>query len=130
MAEKCLKYNGLSEETQLDRGQRQPKKPLRDASDVNATSWTLFNALKTTSLLIVFASGGGVKCSRQRLSIPKIHALDVVCVGAFGTLTDWWVPTLTIKATGRDSCKHALTPGFVGWLCVDLTLCSTMVTTK
>jgi hypothetical protein len=41
--------------------------------------------------------------NRSRLGIPKSHALDAACVGNIESLTDWEVPSLLIKATGRGS---------------------------
>ncbi|WP_144049469.1 RNA-guided endonuclease IscB [Vreelandella massiliensis] len=103
---KRLKANGLSADTRLERVQRELKRPLRDASAVNATRWALFNALKATGLPVTVASGGRTKFNRNLLDIPKTHALDAACVGAFETLHDWTVPTLTIKATGRGSYQR------------------------
>ena len=116
---KRLKANGLSADAQLERVQRQLKQPMRDASAVNATRWALFSALKTTDLPVAVSSGGRTKYNRQRLNIPKTHALDAACVGAFGKLYDWTVPTLTIKAMGRGSyqrtrlTKHGFPRGFL-----------------
>ncbi|MGP8288590.1 RNA-guided endonuclease IscB [Halomonas sp. AOP7-C1-8] len=103
---KRLKANGLSADARLERVQRQLKQPLRDASAVNATRWALFNALKTTGLPVAVASGGRTKYNRQRLGIPKTHALDAACVGAFGWLHDWTASTLTIKCTGRGNYQR------------------------
>jgi 5-methylcytosine-specific restriction endonuclease McrA len=104
---KRLKANGLSADVRLGRVQRQLKQPLRDASAVNATRWALFNTLKTaTGLPVAVASGGRTKYNRQRLGVPKTHALDAACVGAFDMLHDWTVPTLMIKCTGRGSYQR------------------------
>ncbi|MGM0521280.1 MAG: RNA-guided endonuclease IscB, partial [Pseudomonadota bacterium] len=103
---KRLKANGLTADAGLERVQRQLKQPLRDASAVNATRWALFNALKATGFPVTVTSGGRTKYNRQRLDIPKTHALDAACVGAFNTLNDWTVPTLIIKATGRGSYQR------------------------
>ncbi|AVI64321.1 HNH endonuclease [Halomonas sp. GFAJ-1] len=114
-----LKANGHTADARLDRVQRQLKQPLRDASAVNATRWALFNALKATNLPVSVASSGRTKYNRQRLGIPKTHALDAACIGAFGTLNDWQVPTLTIKAMGRGSyqrtrlTKHGFPRGYL-----------------
>ncbi|BCA92486.1 hypothetical protein [Vreelandella aquamarina] len=65
------------------------------------------------------SSGGRTKYNRQRLNIPKTHALDAACVGAFEKLHDWTVPTLTIKAMGRGSyqrtrlTKHGFPRGYL-----------------
>lgn len=79
----------------------QVKKPLRDAAAVNVTRWSLFNALKATSLPVEVASGGRTKYNRMRLNIPKTHALDAACVGNVDNIAGQDQPTLTIKAMGR-----------------------------
>lgn len=103
---KRLKKNKLSAETRYQRVIREQKRPLRDASAVNATRWALFNALKETGLPVTTGSGGLTKYNRQRLGIPKTHALDAACVGNFETLNDWNRPTLVIKAMGRGSYQR------------------------
>ncbi|WP_344701453.1 RNA-guided endonuclease IscB [Halomonas cibimaris] len=103
---KRLKATGMSASAQLERVQRQLKQPLRDASAVNATRWALFNALKATGLPVTVGTGGRTKYNRQRLGIPKTHALDAACVGPMDALHHWQVPTLTIKATGRGSYQR------------------------
>ena len=116
---KRLKANGHTANARLERVQRQLKQPLRDASAVNATRWALFSALNATGLPVTVASGGRTKYNRQRLNIPKSHALDAACVGAFEKLHDWTVPTLTIKAMGRGSyqrtrlTKHGFPRGYL-----------------
>jgi len=57
------------------------KKPLKDATAVNATRWALFNALKQTGLSVEGSSGGKTKFNRCRLSLPKHHYIDAACVG-------------------------------------------------
>ncbi len=84
------------------------KEPLRDAAAVNATRWTLANALKSTGLPVELASGGRTKFNRCTLSIPKTHALDAACVGQLVSLENWQRPTLTIKAMGRGSYQRTL----------------------
>ncbi|MYL24192.1 HNH endonuclease [Halomonas alkaliantarctica] len=116
---KRLKANGLSAGARLERVQRQLKQPLRDASAVNSTRWALLTALNATGLPVAVTSGGRTKYNRQRLDIPKTHALDAACVGAFDLLHDWTVPTLTIKCTGRGSyqrtrlTKHGFPRGYL-----------------
>lgn len=87
----------------IDAGQRPS---LRDASAVNSTRWALFGALKATGLPVTAGTGGRTKWNRQRLGIPKGHALDAACVGTVETVSDWNVPVLTIKATGRGSYQR------------------------
>jgi 5-methylcytosine-specific restriction endonuclease McrA len=93
----------------LARIKAQAKRPLKDAAAVNATRWALVKALKETGLPVETASGGKTKWNRSRLGIPKAHALDAACVGDIEALTDWKVPVLSIKATGRGSyCRTRL----------------------
>ncbi|MDT8878368.1 RNA-guided endonuclease IscB [Halomonas saccharevitans] len=103
---KRLKKNGLSAEMRYQHVVHEQARPLRDASAVNATRWSLLNALKTTRLSVNAGSGGLTKYNRQRLDIPKTHALDAACVGNFETLYDWNRPTLVIKAMGRGSYQR------------------------
>ena len=77
------------------------KAPLKDAAAVNATRWSLFNALNATGLPVTVASGGRTKFNRLQLGIPKTHALDAACVGEIANLAAWNKPTLQIKCTGR-----------------------------
>jgi 5-methylcytosine-specific restriction endonuclease McrA len=79
------------------------KRPLKDAEAVNSTRWALFNRLKQTGLPVETGSGGRTKWNRQRLGIPKTHALDAACVGKLDALSRWNMPCLTIKATGRGA---------------------------
>jgi len=85
---------------------KQAKKPLRDASAVNATRWALYQALKDTGLPVEVATGGRTKYNRSRLGVPKTHALDAACVGDVQQLFGWEIPTLAIKASGRGSYKR------------------------
>lgn len=77
------------------------KRPLKDAAAVNATRWTLVAALTQTCLPVECATGGRTKFNRIKLSIPKTHALDAVCVGELSAVSGWRRATLQIKSTGR-----------------------------
>ncbi|MFN2381334.1 MAG: RNA-guided endonuclease IscB [Guyparkeria sp.] len=87
----------------IDAGKRPS---LRDASAVNSTRWAMFQALKATDLPIAVGTGGRTKLSRQRLAIPKGHARDAACVGKVEAVTNWNVPVLAIKASGRGSYQR------------------------
>ncbi len=84
----------------------QAKRPLKDAAAVNATRWTLANALKATGVPVELASGGRTKFNRHQLRIPKTHALDAVCVGKVEAVSGWQKPTLAVKCTGRGSYQR------------------------
>ena len=77
------------------------KAPLKDAAAVNSTRWALYRRLQATGLPVITGSGGLTQYNRQRLGIPKTHALDAACVGPVTAITHWNVPTLTVRATGR-----------------------------
>jgi 5-methylcytosine-specific restriction endonuclease McrA len=98
-----------NQQARLNRILKQCKKPLRDASVVNSTRWTLYQTLKNTGLSVEVGAGGRSKFNRCRLGIPKTHALDAACDGEVEIVGGggWWdVPTLAIKATGRGSYKR------------------------
>jgi hypothetical protein len=92
--------------TVLARIKATAKRPLKDAAVVNATRWALFNALKAIGLPVETGSGGRTKWNRSRLGIHKTHALDAACVGEVDALSQWDVPSLSIKATGRGSYQR------------------------
>ena len=92
----------------LQKIKSQAKKPLKDAASVNSTRWKLAEKLKATKLPVELASGGRTKWNRIRLSIPKSHSLDALCVGNVGIVVNWNIPTLEIKCTGRGSYKRTL----------------------
>ncbi|RAR59048.1 HNH endonuclease [Onishia taeanensis] len=114
-----LKANKLSAETRYQRVIREQKRPLRDASAVNATRWALHGALANTGLPVEIASGSQTKFNRRQLGVPKTHALDAACVGQVNALHGWQVPTLSIKAMGRGSyqrtrlTKHGFPRGYL-----------------
>jgi len=81
----------------------QAKRPLKDATAVNATRWALFNALKATGLKVSTGSGGLTKFNRTRLGLPKTHWLDAACVGDTPTLEVLTTKPLLIQATGHGS---------------------------
>ena len=86
--------------------QAQAKAPLKDAAAVNSTRWALYRPLQATGLPVITGSGGRTQYNRQRLGIPKTHALDAACVGPVTAITHWNVPTLTVRATGRGSYQR------------------------
>lgn len=86
----------------------QARRPLKDATAVNATRWVLALGLKTTGLPVELASGGRTKFNRSRLAVPKTHALDAACVGELQRIEAWQRPTLQIKASGRGRYQRTL----------------------
>jgi 5-methylcytosine-specific restriction endonuclease McrA len=83
-------------------------KPLDAAAAVNATRNALVEELKALSgIPIACFTGGRTKFNRFRLGIPKTHALDAACVGEVSQLTNWKIPILQIKATGRGSYQRS-----------------------
>ncbi|MDD2729163.1 MAG: RNA-guided endonuclease IscB [Malikia sp.] len=96
----------VTDQARLARIQAQLKRPLKDAAAVNSTRKALVQALQATGLPVETASGGRTKYNRCRLTIPKTHALDAVCVGDVDIVTNWGKPTLTLKCTGRGSYQR------------------------
>ncbi|HEY8332111.1 MAG TPA: RNA-guided endonuclease IscB [Pseudomonas sp.] len=90
----------------LTRIKARSKAPLRDAAAVNATRNALFDALLQTRLPVATGTGAQTKFNRQRLGIPKTHALDAACVGEVESVASWRRPTLAIKATGRGEYQR------------------------
>ncbi len=90
----------------------QAKRSLKDAAAVNSTRWALFNALKTTGLIVTTGSGGRTKFNRSRLNLPKTHWLDAACVGEVNTLKVLTKKPLLIKATGHGSRQMCRTDKF------------------
>jgi 5-methylcytosine-specific restriction endonuclease McrA len=81
------------------------RKPLKDATAVNATRWSLLERLKETGLPVETGSGGRTKYNRVQRHLPKTHWLDAVCVGASTPehVHVQRVVPLAIQATGRQS---------------------------
>jgi hypothetical protein len=77
------------------------KTPLKDAASVNATRWMLANALRSFNIPLELASSARTKFNRERLKLPKTHALDAACVGKTESLLKWNVPLLSIRCVGR-----------------------------
>ncbi|MBD1813560.1 RNA-guided endonuclease IscB [Microcoleus vaginatus DQ-U2] len=90
----------------------QAKRPLKDASAVNSTRWTLFNRLKETGKVIATGSGGLTKFNRIRLELPKTHFFDAACVGDTPSISVLANQPLNIKATGHGSRQMCRTDKF------------------
>ncbi|NEO20871.1 MULTISPECIES: RNA-guided endonuclease IscB [unclassified Moorena] len=86
----------------------QAKRPLADATAVNATRWKLYNELKLTGLSVETGSGGQTKYNRYRFNLPKTHWLDAACVGEVPSIYVENDQTLLIAAKGhgtRQICR-------------------------
>jgi len=99
----------LKGSNRLDKVLKQAKKPLADASAVNATRWALFLVLKETGLPVETGSGGLTKFNRCQQNLSKTHWLDAACVGkSTPILNIKGVKSLKIIANGhgtRQSCR-------------------------
>lgn len=62
------------------------KKPLKDASAVNATRNKLLGKLIETGLPVETGTGAMTKFNRIRLNVDKSHCLDAMCVGDFNNV--------------------------------------------
>jgi 5-methylcytosine-specific restriction endonuclease McrA len=96
----------VKDKTKLAKIKKQVKAPLKDAAAVNATRWKLFGVLQSTGLPVSTGTGAQTKFNRKAQGIAKTHALDAVCVGEIGTVTNSKQPTLQIKCTGRGSYQR------------------------
>jgi 5-methylcytosine-specific restriction endonuclease McrA len=59
----------------------QAKRPLKDATAVNATRWALYERLKGIGLPVECGSGGLTKFNRTMRNLPKEHWIDAASVG-------------------------------------------------
>jgi hypothetical protein len=99
----------------LQRILAQAKKPLKDATAVNATRVALFERLQASGLPVECGSGGLTKFNRTKRELPKEHWLDACCVGISTpeqlTGVERVVPLL-ITATGSGSRQKCLMDTF------------------
>ena len=79
------------------------KRPLKDASAVNATRNKLLAEMLKTGLAVETGTGAQTKYNRKLYRIPKTHALDAACVGDIQGIKNWNIPHLGIKCIGRGS---------------------------
>ena len=91
----------------LDRIKRRLKTPLRDAATVNATRWSLFNALKVFGLPVETGSGALTKLNRHTFGVPKEHRLDALCAGRVnGVHYPEGMGILQVRCTGRGNYQR------------------------
>ena len=85
--------------------QKQAKKPLKDATAINATRWEIYRRLQVTGLPIEVGTGGRTKFNRIKKGLSKTHWLDAVCVGKSTpqAIKIEGIQPLGIVATGRGS---------------------------
>jgi len=111
--EKCNQKKGnlTAEEFGFPDIQKQAKKPLKDATIVNATRWRLFNLLKEFNFPLEIGSGGRTKFNRTNQNYPKTHWIDAACVGKSGKEIEipYWIKPLYIKAFGHGSRQKCRT---------------------
>lgn len=88
---------------------KQLKIPLKDAASVNTTRHKLFSEMLELGLFVETATGAQTKWNRYKLQIPKIHALDAVCVGDVREIYNWKRPQLKIECVGRGRHCRTLT---------------------
>ncbi len=94
----------------------QAKKPLKDASAVNATRWALLERLKTFGLPVECGSGGLTKHNRTTRGLAKTHWLDAACVGKStpDVIVHKRLIPLFITATGHGR-RQMCTPDELGF---------------
>jgi 5-methylcytosine-specific restriction endonuclease McrA len=90
--------------------QARAQDPLKDAAVVNATRFSLVEALRVLGLPIGTWTGGRTSWNRARFGVEKTHALDALCVGELAGVQARPLKTLTIMATGRGQhCRTNFT---------------------
>lgn len=82
------------------------KASLRGAAAVNSTRSALWNRLIHLALPCEAGTGGQTKYNRERLGVPKMHALDAACSGVTSYLQNWQIPIQPILSTGRGSYQR------------------------
>jgi 5-methylcytosine-specific restriction endonuclease McrA len=87
------------------------KAPLKDASAMNVTRWTLYEQLRAMGLPVEVGTGGHTKYNRVLRALPKAHWLDAACVGALtpAKLKVERVRPLLIKAKGHGRRQTCIT---------------------
>ena len=98
----------------LKRIEAQAKRPLRDATAVNATRFKLLHELRGTGLPVEFGSGGHIKFNRSIQGYPKQHWIDAACVGNSGEriILNPSMPPLLVKAVGHGNRQMCGTDAF------------------
>lgn len=87
------------------------KKPLKDASAVNATRFALVEALQALGIPVGTWTGGRTRWNRERFGVDKDHALDAVCVGDLAGVTLPRMRTFSITACGRGRYSRTQVEG-------------------
>ena len=105
---KCNDKKGTqtAEEFGYPQVQAQAKKPLRDATVINATRWETYRRIQATGLPLEIGTGGCSKFNRIKKKLPKTHWLDAVCVGKSTPeiiINIEGLQPLVIVATGRGN---------------------------
>ena len=91
----------------LDRIKRRLKTSLAHAATVNATRWSLFNALKVFGLPVETGSGALTKLNRHTFGVPKEHRLDALCAGRVnGVHYPEGMGILQVRCTGRGNYQR------------------------
>ncbi len=89
------------------------KKPiLQGAAAVNSTRQALWEKLSQLSLPCESGTGGQTKYNRERMGVPKTHALDAACTGTVEYLYNWQVPIQQMACTGRGSYQRTRSDKF------------------
>ena len=81
----------------------QLKRPLRDATAVNATRFAILGGLRALGLEVTCSSGGRTKWNRSRFNLPKTHTTGALCVGEVDAVASFPDQVLVAKVTGRGS---------------------------
>ncbi len=88
------------------------KPSLQGAAAVTSTRTKLWEWLTSLPLPCEAGTGGQTKYNRERLGVPKTHALDAACTGVTRELKNWRMPTQQIFSTGRGAYQRTLLDRF------------------
>lgn len=85
------------------------KKPMKDAAEVNAIRWVIYDRVKDqTGLTVEMGSGGLTKYNRVTMGLPKTHYFDALSAGISTpeSIIGTDMPVLVIKAVGRGRYRR------------------------
>lgn len=93
----------VTDPKRLARIKSRMKRGLADTAWMNATRYSLVPQLRRRGHEVATSTGAKTKFTRTRLSVPKSHALDALCVGMPDSVGVWPEQVLMATATGRGS---------------------------
>ena len=97
----------------LEKIRSELKKPLKDASAVNASRWHLYQKIKEFGVSVSTGSGGLTKFNRKKFGINKEHWKDAACTGAMEKLyIPKWINPVRVRSVGQGGRQKAMCDKF------------------